>query len=196
MSFFRNLFGKHDSEKNTRLLFKSLEEVVNYYKDLGFFKDQNVDAVVENYKEEWSKSPDVNDPWNDALLLSTSGSGVWRDDPECDVCSGDNAYVDCLNEWAELSSGIFNPTDVKEEWASEKGPITVNFTLNGKPCILFPEFQDDWLDLMVLVSINDLIAKTGYQFECALDGNFCMLLCIQPELKQKMKLDRKFPFAW
>lgn len=77
-------------------------------------------------------------------------------------------------------SKIFQPK-------SSPGPSTGSN--NGK-------HLDDWIDLEVLRQINTLIASSGRQFECAVDGNFALVLCLTQEQRERMQTERHFPFGW
>jgi hypothetical protein len=129
-------------------------------------------------------------------LLAYSDGDVWADDPEADVCAENAVYSEVLLQWARISHGAFGPNGITEHWESESGPITLSFQLGNQPAALSPSYQDDWIDLEVLRQINRLIQPSGRQYECAVDGNFALVLCLTPEQKRTMLTQRKFPFAW
>lgn len=172
------------------------EEIVQFYQGLGFFASANPAEVLGRYQDEHGGPPDPAKPWDDVFLLAYSEGGVWADDPEADVCAENQIYTAVLRLWAAVSQGAFVPENIAEHWEGETGPITLRFTLNGETCSLAPSYQDDWLDLAVLQQLNRLIASSGRQFECAVDGNFALVLCLTPEQKVAMQTQRQFPFAW
>lgn len=172
------------------------DEVVRFYQRLGFFAGQDPVSILHRYSEEHGSPLDPSDPWDDAFLLAFSDGDVWASDPEADVCVQNEVYSEVLPEWASISAGAFMPTDISEAWESPEGPITVSFLLGGRPSTLSPEYQDDWIDLAVLKQINALIVPSGRQFECAVDGNFALVLCLTSAQKEAMRTQRRFPFVW
>jgi hypothetical protein len=175
----------------------SPEEVVRFYQELGFFMGYHAYQVVQLYADEHGEQPNPERVWDDVLLLKYS-KGVWVDDPEADVCAANQVYSRVLPQWARISHNAFAPMDVTEHWESDKGPIAVSFQLRGheEPVSVSPHFQDDWIDLAVLQQINELIAPSGRQFQCVVDGNLAMVMCLTPEERVAMQTKRQFPFAW
>jgi hypothetical protein len=172
------------------------EETIRFYQQLGFFAGANPTTIIEWYTEDQYESPDPSNPWHDVMLLTYTQNEVWNDDPEADVCAENKVYSKVLLEWALISHGAFAPGNIQEHWKTEAGPITVSFELGGRQVSVRPAYEDDWIDLGVLLQINELITGSGKQFECAFDGNFALVLCITPETKAKMLTERRFPFAW
>jgi hypothetical protein len=174
----------------------SPEEIIRFYQQLGFFVGANPTTTVEWYTDDHYESPDPDNPWHDVFLLTYTENEVWIGDPEADVCAENKVYSKVLPEWALISHGAFVPSNIQENWKSDAGPIAVSFELGSRQVSIRPAYQDDWIDLGVLLQINRLIAGSGKQFECAFDGNFAVVLCIRPETKAKMLTERRFPFAW
>jgi hypothetical protein len=135
-------------------------------------------------------------PWDDMFLLAYSEGEVWADDPEADVCAENEVYSEVLPQWARISRGAFAPSGITEHWDTDGGPITLSFQLGGRQASVSPNYQNDWIDLEALRQINELIAPSGRQFECAVDGNFALVLCLAPEQKTTMRTQRQLPFAW
>jgi len=173
----------------------SVEDIIRFYQQLGFFAGAKPESVVKRYEDEWGKPPKADDPWIDVWLLSFSENDVWCDDPEADVCAENEVYSEVLAEWGRISHGAFLPTNIVERWESDTGPVAVNFHLEGLPASVSPSYQEDWIDLEVLDQINVLIAHSGRQFECAVDGNFAFVVCLTPEQKSMLQTQRNFPFA-
>lgn len=67
-------------------------------------------------------------------------------DLEADVCNGNEAYVQVLQDLARASGGHFNPAQITETWDSDEGPVTVSFVNTGRRTTFHPEVFDDWLD--------------------------------------------------
>jgi hypothetical protein len=190
MSWFSKI-SKGDSARPN-----SPEEVVRFYQRLGFFADANPVAVVQQYTEEHGTLPDPGKPWDDVFLLAHSEGDVWADDLEADVCPENEVYSCVLPQWARISHGAFAPAGIMEHWDDEGGPITLGFEFGEQQVSVSPRYHDDWIDLEVLRQINALIAPSGRQFECAVDGNFALVLCLTPEQKATMQTQRRFPFVW
>jgi len=190
MSWFSKIFKGNSEKPDTP------EDVVRFYQQLGFFAGSDPAYVVQRYAEEHGAPPDPGKLWDDVFLLGCAEGEVWADDPEADVCADNEVYSRVLPQWARISHGAFAPAGITEDWEGESGPITLSFRLGGQPASVSPNYQDDWIDLEVLGQINALIASSGRQFECAVDGNFALVLCLTPEQKTTMQTQRQFPFAW
>jgi len=191
MSWFSKIL-KSDSAKTS-----SPEDVIRFYQRLGFFAGADVATVVQRYSDDHGESPNAaKPPWDDVFLLAYSDGDVWADDPEADVCAEHEVYSEVLPQWARISHGAFAIGGISEHWDGDSGPITLSFQLGDRQASVSPSYQDDWIDLEVLRQINALIAPSGRQFECAVDGNFALVLCLTPEQKTTMQTQRRFPFAW
>jgi len=190
MSWFTKIFKSESGRASTA------EEVIRLYQQLGFFVGADPAAVVQRYFDDHRKPPNASEPWDDVFLLAYSEGNVWEGDLEADVCAHNEVYSEVLPEWARISRGAFAPSAITEHWESETGPITLSFQLGGQPASLSPGYHDDWIDLKILQQINGLIALSGHQFECAVDCNFVLVLCLTPEQKRTMQTQRQFPFAW
>jgi hypothetical protein len=170
------------------------EDVIRFYQELGFFKGADPGYIVGRYTDDMGEPPRDDRPWDDVYLFAYSNE-VWSDDPEADVCVGNRVYSEVLPEWASISNGAFAPSDIREHWATETGPVTLTFQLAGQRVSVSPSCQDDWIDLDVLQQINSLIASSGRQFEFTVDGNFAVVMCLTPDQKKAMLERRSFPFA-
>jgi hypothetical protein len=53
---------------------------------------------------------------------------------------------------------------VVEAWASETGPVTISFQMDGATHLLTPEYLEDWIDPRILEPIDALIAPSGRRF--------------------------------
>ncbi|HTI72120.1 MAG TPA: hypothetical protein VMF06_19245 [Candidatus Limnocylindria bacterium] len=183
-------------ELTSRPVKLSREETVRFYQEFGFFAGESAGEVVAEYDRDFSDAGEPFKRWEDVLLLSLSKSRVWQGDPEADVCSGNEVYIETLSEWGRISEGAFAPSEISEEWGSDSGPVTVIFRLGSELHTIHPRYQDDYLDLDVLKSINALILPSGRQFAYASDVNFAVVLCLKPEERARISKVRDFPFAW
>jgi hypothetical protein len=190
MKWFTKMFKGGGGNAN------SPEEVIRFYQGLGFFTAADPAIVVQRYAHDHGQPPDIGKPWDDVFLLALAEGEVWADDPEADVCAENEVYSEVLPQWASISHGAFTPSGITEHWESESGPTTIVFQLGSHQVSVSPSYQDDWIDLEVLKQINTLISSSGRQFECAVDGNFALVLCLTPEQKAMMQAQRQFPFAW
>ena len=179
-----------------KVKFSTPEDVVRYYQQLGFFVGAEPPAIVEQYREDHGALPDPGNPWDDVFLLTYAKHEAWADDPEADVCAENMVYSRVLPEWAKISQGSFPLTKIDENWETEEGPVRLQLQMGDRTLLITPKFYNDWMDLDILLQINRLIAGSGRRFECALDGNFALVLCLTSKQKKTMKRQRCFPFAW
>jgi O-acetyl-ADP-ribose deacetylase (regulator of RNase III) len=174
------------------------EEVVRYYREMGFLGDGDLaectSRLLTRFEEDHGTPFNPADPWNDVWLLSYDEQRVWTGDPECDVCAENEVYTEVLAEWAKISDGVFSPTEIEEVWEDEEGPISVHFTLDGQRRTLHPTWDNDWLDLDILASINRIIGKSGKEFVCASDVNFAVVFVLDAGSKRRLATERQLPF--
>ncbi|GAA4853255.1 hypothetical protein GCM10023310_35270 [Paenibacillus vulneris] len=153
-----------------------IHEIFAYYKEMGFFQSMDVNEVeknfIDNYPNDFAADKDF-DPYQDHTLyqryadhfiLQLDKSRVWMADTEADVGKGNQVYVKALQDWARISRGAFNPSDIVETWNTEEGPIKVQLNLNGEKVTLYPQYMNDFMDVGILKKINTKIAGSGYQF--------------------------------
>jgi hypothetical protein len=99
------------------------------------------------------------------LAAAEDTARVWWRDLEADVADGNGVYAATLEEWAAISDGAFAPSAVEEAWASDEGPVTIDFELDGTRLRLEPAYAEDWVDARIATPINELIAASGRRFE-------------------------------
>jgi hypothetical protein len=114
---------------------------------------------------------DLEDP--EFALLETAAvdrTRVWYADPEADVTEGNHVYVDAVTDWARISQGTFAPTDVRETWESDTGPVRVTFTESRRRHDIQLRHLDDWMDMELLCKIEAVTQPRGLRFMTAETG--------------------------
>ena len=174
---------------------ETARDVVGFYQRLGFFSGQDPADVLAAFEDEMGEPLVPTNPWDDVYLLGLDKEAVWFDDPEADVCRENKVYTRVLQEWARISRGAFNPSDIEEVWEGEQGPIKLRFTMNGTAHELSPAYQQDWLDLGVIEQLNALLKDADLSFAWALDGNTAIVLALDARQQAELTTQRNFPFA-
>jgi hypothetical protein len=138
---------------------------IGLFADQATLTDDELGARIERaLVAEWGDGLTPDDPFLELLVAEQDRSRVWWRDLEADVSSEADAYHTTIGEWAAISLGVFAPTDIEEHWASDTGPISVTFLLDGVPRTLEPGYLEDWLDARILDPINGLIEASGRRF--------------------------------
>jgi len=147
-------------------------ERVAALRDIGFFADRTgvSDAelaaeVDERITAGWGTDLPVDDPFRDLAVAEQDPARVLWIDLEADVSEENQIYVATVDQLETISAGAFAPVGVAESWASETGPVTVSFDLDGGRHELTPAYLEDWIDPGILVGINERIADRGRRFE-------------------------------
>lgn len=181
---------------------KWLLQSVQYFRSLGFFaeyaalSDEQLATHLTQAAMERHGVIDPADQLADLMLLSLDEQRVWWDDTEADVCAENKVYVDTLAGWSKISRGAFKPENIRETWDHESGPIHVEFEHQGKKITLHPSFQDDYIDLNILQSINKIVADTGIQFRVhAIFDQTAFIVALTQDEKRKLEKDRGWKFA-
>jgi hypothetical protein len=177
----------------------TLLERVRLFRELGFFADaagqfdeEVVASLDGRYRAVMTGEPDFSGPLGDQVLLGLDQDRVWWEDLESDVFPGQDAYVRIFAEWARISRGAFLPTNVREEWAGEEGPVTITFTLDGQEHRLVSE-MDEWIDLGLLNEIDELIRPSGYSFDSSIQTYDQTAMAVVLTADEKARLLRERP---
>lgn len=186
-----------------------LLDAAHYYRSLSFFESDKSLASQDFDKkrlgfyedfEDWDPfdSSKYYDDTADLYLLQEDKDRVWLEDWDLEVSKGKGAYVATLNQWSKISRGAFQPSDIKETWETDKGPITVSFMLNGHKQVIHPEYEDGYIDTYgVLKQINDMIKASGYQFaEAYNDDDDVIVTVLKADEQAKLQQDRYIDFEF
>ena len=138
----------------------------------GLFADPSVSVadlatqIDETIATEWGADLPSDDPLRDLVVASEDHDRVWWGDLEADVARDNDVYAALIQALAMISVGAFQPTsDIDETWAGDEGPVTITYTLDGRPQRLEPAYLEDWIDPMILGPINASIAASGRRFD-------------------------------
>ena len=156
---------------------------VKFYRKLGFFQqfqgqtDEEIVSRISATISDWEKVEyyggrdrvrmhlDPGDPRAEPTLLCFAvGAGFATPDLELGALPGNHVYVDTVADFAAISRGAFQPTNIREDW-DEKG-LTLRFTLDGdvhRLRLAGTDFPDrDWLDASMFLEIDRLLWAKGY----------------------------------
>lgn len=176
---------------------ESLAAFVREYQHFDFFEGDSADDIVRAYERDFEERPAVPASRSDELaLLGYDRDRAWFSDIELDVAEGNDIYVDTFAEWARISRGAFKPSDVRERWHGEDGPVTISFTLDGRKRTIEAAPQGDFLDLCVLPAINELIDRRRFELyrpDAAL-GQVAFIVALTAEEKRALE-DHGWTFA-
>ncbi|MEM2276030.1 MAG: hypothetical protein QXU09_04605 [Thermoproteota archaeon] len=105
----------------------------------------------------------------DVLAAIYDKKRIWGRDIEM-VSLYEGLATNIFKEIAEISRGVFQPTDIREEWLGHGAHI--HFTFKGERHTIDFYFYTDLLQINHIMSkINGLIEDTGYQYYKLLDGD-------------------------
>ncbi|UUZ92359.1 hypothetical protein LJK87_44430 [Paenibacillus sp. P25] len=181
-------------------------EAAQYYRNIGFFagdKSLSNQQFEEKFKkfysdfrgEDWDPfdSSEYYDALAEFYVLGEDKQRVWLEDTEADVGSGNEVYVKTLKEWSSISRGAFQPSEIKESWKTEEGPIEVSFTLNGTERTIHPEYLNDFIDTGVLAEINEMIKDSGYQFVLVEIDQTVFVTVLNDSEREQIQKERYWP---
>ncbi|MNQ98898.1 hypothetical protein D3C85_1146130 [compost metagenome] len=155
--------------------------------------------MLEFYKSFTDWDPfDSSEYYNDLAelyLLQEDKDRVWLEDWDLDVSKGKDAYVTTLGQWSKISRGAFQPSDIKEVWDGEEGPITISFKLNGQDRVIHLEDTGGYIDTGILKEINAMIKASGFQFaEAYNDDDDTIVTVLKAEEQAKLQQERYIDF--
>lgn len=173
-----------------------------WHNTVAFLRSQGFFAAYAGLSEEElvgrlrAASPRELDPWgdwDDLLLASLDQSRLWWRDTEIDIAPGRNAYVQVLQEWADISRGAFAPSGIRESWEGDRLLLTMQ--VEGREVRLEPRVQGDWLDLDLLEQINRLMEPSGCAFAlCKGFDQTAQVLVVTPAERRAFE-ERGWEFA-
>lgn len=182
-----------------------LGEAVRYFHGMGFLahyagmSDDEIAAKIKEYHGiDWEEyiAAAADQASADMFLLMADVDRVWFRDLEC-VYSGDRAYAHTLEEWASISRGAFQPSDIEETWESDEGPVRVTFTLDGAQHeYVHGDGNDDLIDLEILKMVNGLLRHAPYRLEAADNLGDCrFIVALSREERERLRRDRGWSFC-
>lgn len=183
-----------------------LVRILRVYRRLGFFCGRYSDLsdeelakrVTGDYYAHWGQALDLSDPFVEYELLALDEHRVWSADMEADVAMGNDVYKFTIEEWSDISRGLFKFEGVTETWVDEEGPVTVTFTDRGGQQQIKPRYMYDWMDIPTLLrEMNRLIQSQGkeHRYEAVMLDQVICVTVLTPEEKQRLEVERGIKFA-
>ena len=145
---------------------------------------------IDEYSKIFEKKYDPGMELDEFDLACLDKSKMVYLDLEFDVCAENNAYVDVIKMFSNLSNGSFNPRNITEKWQNPSGPITIEFELDDEIIKFNPKYSEDWLDSKVFEVCNEKIkAKKTRIVECLGESDYgygqCIVFMRLTETEQK-----------
>ena len=173
-----NFYMNKEREIPKEEVLKSIEAL----KKAGFFKNYNnlsaektFDTIYELRKKEYSEifESDYDPKMNlePIEIAEYDKSKLLFLDLETDVFNGNEVYKFVINRFSELSDGKFKPTELKEVWESNSGPIKVSFVSDNQLTEFEPEYNNDWLHESVFNICRKKIADKNVRLVYCLDND-------------------------
>ena len=167
--------------KSTCVTFIIMIENLAILRQAGFFKDFKsltdaalIDVLEKRREERYSTAFGYEyQPGHFShllQLLAEDNTKIIDIDLEADVLNGNDVYVSILETFAKASNGYFNPTNIKEIWNADEGPIKVTFLSNGHQITFEPEYMDDWIDGRIFNVINQEMKRVSNEVFFACSG--------------------------
>ncbi len=176
---------------------------VAFYKKQGYLNEYSEADLRKLYEVKYSRKEATNpfqpsdamSRYSDLYVLELDRQRVWKGGYSRQLEQGKYGYADLLKEWAAISRGAFQPTDIREVWLGEQGPLKVEFMLAGKKRTLYPYVSGGAVDIWIVGHVNDMIRETGYQFEIAdAYGDFYLVMMLRSAEKKLLEQERFVPF--
>ncbi|MEM3957946.1 MAG: hypothetical protein QXO47_07040 [Thermoproteota archaeon] len=159
-------------------------ESIEYLRKMGFFEEYcnlSSEEIFEKIREnsialKYLGVKEVEERWMkesvyevDSFIAIFDKRRVLGKDVEV-VGPEKGLSTEIFKEIVRISRGVFQPTDIEEEWLGHNARI--HFTFRGKRHVIDFCFYTDLLQINpIMRRINSLIEDTGYQYYELLDGN-------------------------
>ncbi|WP_241937269.1 hypothetical protein [Hymenobacter cyanobacteriorum] len=132
-------------------------------------------------------------------IASYDFARVWSGDLEADVMKDNDIYVGVVEQYARLSMGCLQPTNIVETWASETGPVTLSFEQYGQQFTTQLAYYDDWIDGEVFSFLDAAMKSQGFtsSIHAEVDtGQDVFLVRANEEEKACMERELGWSFDW
>ena len=108
------------------------------------------------------------------------------------MCAENQVYTEVLAEWAKISDWSVQ-SNRHRRGLGGRGRTDLRTFHSGRPAThLHPTWDNDWLDLDILASINRIIGTSGKEFVCASDVNFAVVFLLDGESKRDWRQNGGF----
>ncbi len=136
-----------------------IKEQLTQLKEIGLF-----DGIDEaTYKKTLEEVTELHLSLADALLQFPNLTYQF----DVELGNIENPYEELLQEFARISKGKFNPTQIKDGFDIDKGgTFEVSFVWDGKTYKVNLTVNNDWVDESFESYVNDVVVGnvTGYKF--------------------------------
>ena len=198
LSIFSSLAGIADvdsmlSEKRKSYLTPNqIEEAIIGWKKSGVLKHLTTEQIETAKKQALGSD---NENLNDALIHFPNV--IYSYDTE--LGNLNDPYAELIKELSKISHGVFNPTDISDNFNSPiKNKVTVRFTLNkhiySKDC----KIQDDWIDPDIIDFIKHTVAENvllGQFYELYEGGQGANIIFLTADQQQYLKKNKLVAFV-
>ena len=182
---------------------ESFIDRVRYYFELGLLGDNTktsfeavASSIRQQYIEDWGEDFETDAPVDEMYIVNYGSNQTWWKDTEADVLKGNNSYVNSIKEWGVISDGVFLPKNIKEHWKTDHGPIEIAFEFNNTTHTFSPRYLDDYIDMEILKTINQLLPDSDNTFEMVAPfDQTAFVLWLSRQQKQAL-LKRGWKFSW
>ncbi len=180
-----------------------LLDCARFYRGLGFFAthanladEALADELERIRRDEWQRDLEPGDVMDELVLAHWDEDRVWWEDAYEWLGDLDTMYTECLRGWARISRGTFRPTDIVETWTSTRGPVTVDFTMDGLRYRFAPviDASVETVDTNLLGPINGLIAPSGLRFTAVDTTDQTSYLIVVSQAEREALARRGWPF--
>jgi len=179
-----------------------MEPALVYFRGMGFYSEHADKSdlalarqILADAQDELIVPERAPNFLIDLEALRGDQERVWWEDTEADVAKGGEVYVETLEAWSRVSRGAFTPSEIRETWEAEDGPITLRFKLAGEDREIHPQYLDDFIDLNILQAVNAMIAPRGVRFAVVDTGSQdFFVVAITEEERARLAAERGWPF--
>jgi len=179
---------------------------IEYLRKLGFFEeysDLTPDEILERIMgKHFLKEVDEDRHWVEKSSVEIDTIMAYKDKKRTlnwyvEISLSPGFAIRMMNELAGISRGIFQPTNMREEWLTEKSRgCNVIFTYRSKEYLLPFLTGSGFLRMWhVIDEINKMIEDTGYQYYEILGFMDEMVLVLLTE-KEAEKLIKERGWRW
>ena len=184
---------------------------IGYLRNLGFFEEYSnltSEEIFEKIseddiflrdldkKEYWRKESDFD---IDRYVIIKDKKRIWEGF-DYDELPNPGVGLDYLNGLASISRGVFQPTNVREEYKLDKdretgldvGYCRVYFTYRGKDMMLEFSWNEvhRWQFGHAMNELNWMIQHTGYRYYRIRHPDMSLFIVLKPEEAKKLRKER------
>ncbi|MBT1706333.1 hypothetical protein KK060_23850 [Fulvivirgaceae bacterium PWU20] len=168
-----------------------IDEAITFYQQIGLLDHVTAQSMLQAKENIAMVSMNT---FND--VLSQFPDVIHNFDTE--LANLDDPYRELLESYKAISRGVFNPTDISDNFNTDKEKTILEFELNGKTYTKTLKVDSDWIDADFFSFVKAVVEENqlpGSFYYLAGDGQYASVIFLTDEQYAKLKEKKLLVFS-